>query len=84
MDCAIFVSNMECDKDKGLVLEVKQQPIKEDYLNLIMEDLCSGTKQVPSIEIHPQHLEFFIDHDGFGLIPVEMFDSKTQKNPSNL
>ncbi|KAI7998714.1 O-fucosyltransferase 29 [Camellia lanceoleosa] len=30
-----------------------------------MEDLCSDTKQVPFIEIHPQHLEFYIDHDGF-------------------
>ncbi|CAL5354817.1 unnamed protein product [Camellia sinensis] len=90
MDCSVSVSNsglreLECDEDDkvGLVMEAEQESIKENNPSLIMGDLFSGTKQVPSIEIHTQHLEFFVGHDGYGLIPVELFDLTPEENSSN-
>ncbi|THG03170.1 hypothetical protein TEA_016077 [Camellia sinensis var. sinensis] len=90
MDCSVSVSNsglreLECDEDDkvGLVMEAEQESIKENNSSLIMGDLFSGTKQVPSIEIHTQHLEFFVGHDGYGLIPVELFDLTPEENSSN-
>ncbi|PSR91060.1 Myosin-binding protein [Actinidia chinensis var. chinensis] len=82
VDCSVSLSNsgvreLEGDEDdkKGLVLEEEQEEtIIEDNSNLIMED--------QSVEILPQHLEFFVGHDGYRLIPVELIDSTTEENQS--
>ncbi|KAL7000920.1 hypothetical protein U1Q18_002072 [Sarracenia purpurea var. burkii] len=85
--------NLEGDEDgkEGLVLEAEQVvSIKEDKTNLITEDPFSGetivsqvcAKQDESIEILPQHLEFFVDHDGYRLIAVELTDSTMAENQS--
>ncbi|GFS33006.1 myosin-binding protein [Actinidia rufa] len=82
VDCSVSLSNsgvreLECDEDdkKGLVLEEEQEePIKEDDSNLITEE--------QSFDILPQHLEFFVGHDGYRLIPVELIDSTTEENQS--
>ncbi|PSR88140.1 Myosin-binding protein [Actinidia chinensis var. chinensis] len=82
VDCSVSLSNsgvreLECDEDdkKGLVLEEEQkEPIKDDDSNLITEE--------QSFEILPQHLEFFVGHDGYRLIPVELIDSTTEENQS--
>lgn len=41
-----------------------------------------GDKEGVSAEILSHHLEFFISHGGFRLIPVELIDSATEENQS--
>lgn len=82
----------EGNEELGLrkhVAETEQESGEGDGLNT-MEDFISGEKmgqfceeQDSSIEVPPQHLEFFVGHGGYRLIPVESADSETDESQSN-
>ncbi|CAL5338951.1 unnamed protein product [Camellia sinensis] len=96
VDCSVSVSNSglgELDGDEidrvVMALESEKEPIKEDNSVVIMEDPSSGealnqifTREDESVEIPPQHLEFFVGHGGYRLIPVELIDSTMEENRS--
>lgn len=88
MDCSVSVANSGLrdldlggheDEEQGLILgPMREEPIKEDESNSIVEDA--------SVEILPppqHHLEFFVGHGGHRLIPVELIDSTTEENQIN-
>ncbi|KAA8532547.1 hypothetical protein F0562_032637 [Nyssa sinensis] len=92
-DFSVFVFNSELkelesheDDKVDVISEEEEEPI-EDNSNMILEDPSSEntmiqvcSKEDSSVEIIPQHLEFFVGHDGCQLIPVELIDSKTEEN----
>ncbi|XP_052205852.1 myosin-binding protein 2 [Diospyros lotus] len=96
MDVSLYLTNsgLKGDEDdkEDIVLEADEEETvkeeeEEEESNFFMEFSSSGetlgqvgTKQDASVEIIPQHLEFFVGHDGCRLIPVELIDSTTEKN----
>ncbi|XP_059655373.1 myosin-binding protein 3-like isoform X2 [Cornus florida] len=84
-DCSVSNSNSEL-KEFGGVWQAEKEPIKEDNSNVVMEDPWSdetiNSIDDSSLEIIPQHLEFFVGQGGCRLIPVELIDSTTEENQS--
>lgn len=73
--CDFGCKELVADEDDhlDLVIEKKGEPEKEENLNVSTVHVnCSTDK---SLEILPQHLEFYIDHQDCRLIPVELIGS---------
>ncbi|KAG9146161.1 hypothetical protein Leryth_007880 [Lithospermum erythrorhizon] len=71
----------EKDEDEG-----KEEENVEEYQEVVILKKDQGVQVVDivgddhSIELLPQHLEFFIDCSGHRLVPVELIDSATEED----
>ncbi|CAK7326772.1 unnamed protein product [Dovyalis caffra] len=96
-NCSGSVSNFDCKEvvaDDGeqedMSMEKEEEPVKKDGLNVQMDNpTCDQPVMVQedsskdmTTEIHPQHLEFYIDQDDCHLIPIELMDSNTTEKQS--
>ncbi|XAR63655.1 hypothetical protein NMG60_11023676 [Bertholletia excelsa] len=83
-DCSVSVANSglrelggDEDGKYAAMSEAEEEPAKEEEnSNLNKEEPVD--KQDTSTETLSQHLEFFVGHDGYGLIPIELIDSTTE------
>ncbi|XP_059649525.1 myosin-binding protein 2-like [Cornus florida] len=98
-DWSVFVSNSglkELGGDEDMIIEDDKFGVvlgeeKKPNSDMIIEDPSSDetmiqvccSKKDESNEILTQHLEFFVGQDGYGLIPIELFDSTTEENQSS-
>ncbi|GAV63420.1 Zein-binding domain-containing protein [Cephalotus follicularis] len=87
VDLKEMVANEDCNiVDAVTEKEQEQETIKEDDLKVSMDDpscdqaigRVSSVKD-KSVDILPQHLEFYIDGDDCHLIPIEFKDSATEE-----
>ncbi|XP_057960441.1 myosin-binding protein 2 isoform X2 [Malania oleifera] len=76
---------IECNR-VDFVTEKEQEPFEEEFLSLSREDPCCDESMIQafvredaSLEILPQHLDFYVDNDDFHLIPVESIHSTATK-----
>ena len=84
-DYSCSVSNSGCretmaseDDKVEMIVDQAQERIKDEGGDLCIEDpSCdrnSGREEDASVEIPPQHLEYYVDRDDFRLVPVELID----------
>lgn len=73
--CDFACKELVADEDGNLnmVIEKKREPVKEENLNVSTVHVNCSTDRC--LEILPQHLEFYIDHQDCRLIPVELIGS---------
>uniref|UniRef100_A0A5B6ZV97 GTD-binding domain-containing protein n=1 Tax=Davidia involucrata TaxID=16924 RepID=A0A5B6ZV97_DAVIN len=75
---SVSVSNSELKDFEGHEDDKVDVILEPENSNMIMEDPSSENTRV--VENIPQHLEFFVGHDGCQLIPVELIDTTTEEN----
>lgn len=83
--CDFGCKELIADEDDNLdkVIEEKREPVKEENLNVPSLDKASvhgSCRMDASLEIRPQHLEFFIDRQDCKLIPVEFIGAAAMKD----
>ena len=73
--CDFGCKELVADEDGNLnmVIEKKREPVKEENLNVSTVHANCSTDTC--LEILPQHLEFYIDHQDCRLIPVGLIGS---------
>ncbi|KAL5760977.1 hypothetical protein ACOSP7_019480 [Xanthoceras sorbifolium] len=96
-NCSFSVSNSDCkemlphedEKVDSVTEKEEEEPVKEDDLNVSMDDKSCDQSQNQTtcgkdlgLEAAARHIEFYIEGEDFHLIPIEMIDPSKAESRS--